>query len=70
MARRTKSETRGFSEEEAQAWRDEKRNREHRLNPIARPTAVAVCIHCQSPFGWTEGVITDEVALCYVCAGD
>lgn len=70
MAQRSKDETGEFSEKEKQAWLDEKRSREQRSTRIARPTPVAVCVSCQNPFGFSEGVITDEVALCDVCAGD
>lgn len=59
-----------FTEEERRAWHEEKRAREWRPEPVHRSPAVAVCVHCQNPFGVNEGIITDEVALCDICSGD
>lgn len=59
-----------FTEEEKQAWHAEKRAREQRHEPVYRSEPAAVCINCQNPFGVNEGIITDEVALCDICAGD
>ena len=60
-----------FTDEEIRRWH-QKREREREQRPQARfkSTPAATCIHCQQPFGITEGVITDEVALCDVCNGD
>lgn len=70
MSRRNKSTIEAFSEKERRAWLDEKRERERPKQSISRSEPVAVCVHCDNPFGITEGVVTDEVALCDVCAGD
>lgn len=35
----------------------------------ARPEPVATCVHCQQPFGFSEGTITKEVAVCDICNG-
>lgn len=70
MSQRSKSEMGAFSEEEKQAWLDEKRDRERLRQPTLRSTPVAVCVHCHIPFGINEGVMTDEFALCDVCLGD
>lgn len=59
-----------FTEEERRAWHAEKRARERRQDPVNRSEPVAVCIHCQNPFGINEGIVTDEIALCDVCDGD
>lgn len=70
MSRRSKSKIEGFSEEEKQTWLDEKRDQERPKQSILGSGPVAVCVHCNNPFGVAEGVVTDEVALCDVCAGD
>lgn len=59
-----------FTEEEFRRWHEEKRKREYQPpSPwLEREQAVATCIHCHQPFGLTEGMITDDVALCYSCA--
>lgn len=59
-----------FTEEEKRTWHAEKRAREYRPQQIRRSEPVAVCVNCQNPFGINEGVITDEAALCDICAGD
>lgn len=59
-----------FTDEEKRAWHDEKRARERQIQPLHRPSPVAVCVHCQNPFGINEGVVTDDVALCDTCSGD
>jgi hypothetical protein len=59
-----------FTEEEKLAWHAEKRTREQRQKPIYRSEPVAVCVHCQNPFGISEGIMTDEFALCDICDGD
>jgi len=59
-----------FTEEEKRAWHEQKLAREFRAEPVWKPESVAVCIHCQNAFGISEGVITDEVALCDICSGD
>lgn len=58
-----------FTEEEIRQWREEKRRREQEP-PRRRPEPVATCVHCQQPFGFTEGTITEEVAICDICNGD
>ncbi len=59
-----------FTDAERQAWLGAKRAREGRNQGFAPVHPAAVCVHCQRPFGIAEGIITDEVALCDVCAGD
>jgi hypothetical protein len=59
-----------FTDEEFQQWHDEKQRREYRPQPDFRAPPVAVCINCHQPFGITEGVVTDEVAICDTCNGD
>ncbi len=59
-----------FTEDEKRAWHAEKRAREHRPLPKQRPALVAICVHCQNPFGIGEGAITEEAALCDLCLGD
>jgi hypothetical protein len=59
-----------FTEDEKRRWHEAKRAREHRPERVLRSEPVAICIHCQNPFGINEGVFTDEVALCDVCNGD
>lgn len=61
-----------FTDEERRKWHDEKRRREdesHRL-PISTRPAVTNCIDCGQPFGLGEGLITEEVSLCYRCNDD
>lgn len=57
-----------FTPEEVSKWH--KRRREAKPDFGFKSTPVAICIHCQNPFGISEGVITDEIALCDVCNGD
>ena len=59
-----------FTAEEKRRWREEKKMRENRPTAAVRSEPIAVCVHCQNPFGINEGVITPEVALCDVCNGD
>jgi len=59
-----------FSEMERRAWFEDKRARERQDQPIYRSASVAVCVHCQIPFGINEGVVTGQVALCSACLGD
>ncbi|MEA3051799.1 MAG: hypothetical protein QOG72_702 [Sphingomonadales bacterium] len=60
-----------FTDEERLRWHDEKRARERKQElPTWRPDPVAVCVHCHSPFGYGEGYIGEEVALCDGCDGD
>jgi hypothetical protein len=59
-----------FTDEERQQWHEDKKRREQKPDPAFRSAPVAICIHCQQPFGINEGVITDEVALCDICNGD
>ena len=61
-----------FTDEERRKWHEEKRRRENDSLPLPtsnRP-AVTTCVHCGQPFGWGEGIITDEVSLCYRCNDD
>ena len=59
-----------FTDEEKRLWHEEKKKRENRPTAVFRSEPIAVCVHCQNPFGINEGVITSEVALCDVCNGD
>ena len=59
-----------FTEEEKRAWHAAKRTREDQPRATFRPEPVAVCVHCQNPFGISEGFIADEFALCDICSGD
>ena len=59
-----------FTDEEKRRWHDAKRKREYRSNQAFRSESVAVCAHCQNPFGINEGVVTSEAAICDVCNGD
>ena len=58
-----------FSDDEKRRWHEEKRNRELERSR-RRPEPVAICVHCQNPFGIGEGTITPEFAICDVCDGD
>jgi len=58
-----------FTDEERQAWHTDKMRREAE-KPMRRPNPVAICIHCNNPFGSREGTITPEVAICDICNGD
>ena len=70
MFQQPKGASEGFTDAERQAWLDAKRTREGRNQGFAPAHPAAVCVHCQRPFGITEGISTAEVALCDVCAGD
>ena len=59
-----------FTDEEKRRWHEEKRAREHRTEHVYRSEPMAICIHCQRPFGIDEGVITEQVVLCDICNGD
>lgn len=60
-----------FTPEEIKKWHQEKRERETRPSPLAVvDTPVAVCIHCQRPFGLNEGTVTEEIAICDMCRID
>ena len=59
-----------FTDEEKRRWHEEKMKREYRPVPTFRSQPVAVCVHCQNPFGINEGVITPDAALCDVCNGE
>jgi hypothetical protein len=59
-----------FTKEEFEAWHKAKREREFRAELTFESPPVAICIHCHRPFGMTEGVIMNELALCDICNGD
>jgi hypothetical protein len=60
-----------FTEQEKRRWHEEKRARERKAEPPPwHPRPAAICIHCHNPFGYNEGVITEEAALCDICLGD
>lgn len=58
-----------FSEEEVRQWHEEKRKREQEP-PRRRPAPAATCVSCQRAFGFSEGTITEEVAICDICNGE
>lgn len=58
-----------FTPKEIQQWHEDRHKRE--VEPSrTRATPVAVCIHCQRPFGINEGVVTADAAICDVCNGE
>jgi hypothetical protein len=57
-----------FTEKEFQNWHAEKRKREHRADTVFKSEPIAICINCHNPFGFDEGMITDDVSICYICA--
>lgn len=59
-----------FTEEEKRAWHEAKRERERQPEVRFRAAPVTECIHCGQPFGFGEGLITEEMSLCDVCNGD
>lgn len=62
-----------FTDKEREQYFAEKRKREagHHHEMIRhRAQAAAICIHCQNPFGYGEGYIGEDVAICDVCNGD
>jgi hypothetical protein len=60
-----------FTDEERRRWHEEKLARERAPEPPPwRPLPVAVCVNCHNLFGYNEGVVTDEAALCDLCLGD
>lgn len=59
-----------FTDEERRAWREEKRARERRAEPVQVAVPLAICLHCRNPFGIGDGVVTKDAALCDVCLGD
>jgi len=59
-----------FTDEEKLRWLAEKRERERRPAPASLSGPIAVCVHCQQPFGINKGMVTEEVALCDICKGD
>lgn len=64
-----------FSNEEIANWHKERREhsakieaeRSRNIDRARRASAAAICIHCGNPFGLAEGIITDEVEMCYIC---
>ena len=64
-----------FTPEEIEEWHRSRRagydkieaGRQVERERARRDAAIAVCIHCHNPFEFGEGVITDEVQMCYVC---
>lgn len=58
-----------FTEEEKRQWHEQKRKDEPEP-PRWRPEPRAECLNCQNPFGYDEGTITPEFAICDVCGGD
>jgi hypothetical protein len=59
-----------FTDEEFRRWHEEKQKREHRAPVEFLDPPIAVCVHCDQPFGITQGVVTDQVGICDVCNGD
>ncbi|HYI41060.1 MAG TPA: hypothetical protein VE053_12155 [Allosphingosinicella sp.] len=58
-----------FTDDERRRWHEEKRARAPEPARWA-PQAAAICVSCQNPFGYSEGVITEEATLCDICLGD
>ncbi len=64
-----------FKPEENEEWHRKRRaewaeieaGRQRERERARRAAAIAVCTHCDNPFGFGEGVITDEVQMCYIC---
>ena len=64
-----------FKPEEVEEWHRNRRaesdkseaGRRAEHSRAHRASAIAVCLHCHNPFGFGEGVITDEVQMCYIC---
>ena len=59
-----------FTEDEKRAWLEEKRKREQKAPVRFKAEAAAECVTCGNRFGYGEGTITAEVAICDVCNGD
>ena len=59
-----------FTMDEFEAWHRAKLQREFRPTPSLEIPPVAECVHCGRPFGFSEGTITDEVAICDICNDD
>ena len=59
-----------FTEEEFEAWHRAKLQREFKPTPTDQSAPVATCVSCQQPFGYSEGTITEDVAICNICDGD
>ncbi|MFL6729375.1 MAG: hypothetical protein ACJ8E3_00705 [Sphingomicrobium sp.] len=59
-----------FTEEELEAWHRAKLKREFKPTPEYPSPPAAECVSCQRPFGYNEGTITDDVAICDICNGD
>lgn len=57
-----------FTDGEKRLWHNEKQVRERPEPKVFNTEHIATCVHCHNPFGLGEGMITDEVALCYICA--
>jgi hypothetical protein len=58
-----------FTNEEKREWREAKRRREQEP-PRQRPEPVAECMICHRPFGYGEGNIAEEFAICDACDRD
>ena len=64
-----------FTPEELEEWHRNRRvisdeietRRQLERERARRAAAIAVCIHCNNPFGFSEGIITDDVQMCYIC---
>ncbi len=60
----------GFTDEEFAAWHRAKLQREFKPTPEYRSPPVATCVHCHRAFAISEGIITDDVAICDICNAD
>ena len=60
-----------FTPEEIAAWHAERESNAAKLDAqrreAMRPPPAANCFRCQIPFGWGEGTISGEFAICDVC---
>lgn len=64
-----------FTPEEIEHWHRDRqaasneieKGRQLERERARRAAAIAVCIHCHNTFCFGEGVITDELQMCYIC---
>ncbi len=64
-----------FTPDEIEKWHNDRRaasdkieaDRLHAHQRARRASATATCVHCGNPFGISEGHISDDLEICYVC---
>ena len=60
-----------ITKEEIEVWHRAKLESEFKPPlPLFRREPITECIICGTPFGFCEGMITDEVSFCYICDDD